>query len=133
MKLDEIILNYFNIINMNDLPQEIWSKIYEYDATYVYCFNKVINELNSKNNYFRIRQSKPPQNSTEMTVFQMSYLQAKHLCDYWNEEFEKKYKIDLSGFLPKTSFYYPEHISDVSSIFPIIDPRKHVVFNVNMI
>ena len=59
-----------------------------------------------------------------MSVFQMSYLQAKHLCDYWNEEFGKKYKLDLSGFLPKTSFYYTEHISDVSNIYPIIDPRK---------
>ena len=33
---------------MNDLPQEIWSKIYEYDSTYVHCFNEVIDELKSK-------------------------------------------------------------------------------------
>jgi hypothetical protein len=115
------------------LPQEIWCKIYEYDSTYVHCFNEVLKELKTKNCYFRIRQTKPLQRSIEMSVFQMSYLQAKHLCDYWNEEFGKKYKLDLSGFLPKTSFYYPEHISDVSNIYPIIDPRKHVVFNVNMI
>jgi hypothetical protein len=115
------------------LPQEIWCKIYEYDSTYVHYFNEVLNELNSKNYYFRIHQTNPLTSSIEMTVFQMSYLQAKQLCDYWNYEFEKKYKLDLSGFLPKTSFYYPEHISDVSNIYPIIDPRKHVVFNVNMI
>ena len=118
---------------MDYLPREILSKIYEYDATYVNCFNEVLNELKNKNNYFRIRQSKPPQNLTEMTIFQMSYTQAKKLCDYWNEEFENKYKLDLQGFLPKTSFYYPEHISDISNIYPIIDRRKHIVFNVNMI
>ena len=38
----------------------------------------------------------------------MSYIQARNLCNYWNEEFEKKNKLDLSGFLPKNSFYYPE-------------------------
>ena len=43
---------------MNYLPREILSKIYEYDATYVNCFNEVLNELKNKNNYFRIRQSK---------------------------------------------------------------------------
>jgi hypothetical protein len=118
---------------MSYLPQEIWSKIYEYDSTYVQFFDKVMSELIRKNSYFRIRQTKPFQHSIEMTIFQMSYFQAKELCDYWNEIFEKKYKISLSGFLPKTSFYYPEHISDISKIYPIIDPRKHVVFNTNMI
>ena len=70
------------------LPQEIWCKIYEYDSTYVHCFNEVLKELKSKNCYFRIRQTKPLQRSIEMSVFQMSYLQAKQLCDYWNYEFD---------------------------------------------
>ena len=133
MKLYQIILNILILLTMNDLPEEIWYKIYEYDLTYVDCFNEVLNELNSKNCYFRIRQTNPLDNSREMKIFEMSYIQAKYFCDYWNYEFEKKYKLDLSGFLPKTSFYYPEHISDISSIYPIIDTRKHIVFNVNII
>ncbi len=30
------------------LPTELWSKIYEYDSTYVHCFNEVIDELNQQ-------------------------------------------------------------------------------------
>ena len=116
------------------LPDEIWSKIYEYDSTYYEIFYYVIKELEKNNCYFRIKQSKPLIHNIEMSIFQMSYIQAKHLCNYWNEEFEKKNKLDLSGFLPKNSFYYPEHISDISSLYPIIDKkRKYIVFNTNML
>ena len=59
-----------------------------------------------------------------MNIFQMSYSQACELCHYWNYTCYKKY--DLSGFLPNNSFYYPEHISDIKSIYPIIDTKLKV-------
>ena len=106
------------------LPQHIWIKIYEYDNTYHEIFKKVLSTLICENKFWRIKQSNPPLNMAEMTIFEMSYSDALSLCNYWNT-FSNKHDINLSGFLPNNSFYYPENISDISGVYPLIDKQKN--------
>jgi len=116
------------------LPQSIWTIIFEYDSTYHVLFENVLMELVTKNKYWRIQQTKPPPNLEEMNIFQMSYPEACELCNYWNKTFYEKYKLHAIGFLPTNSFYYPENISDVSDMYPIIDKkRKHKVYSLRNI
>jgi hypothetical protein len=110
------------------LPDSVWALIYSFDSTYQEHFRTVVlPDLHAKNHFWRIVQSSPPPHVPPMTHFELSWRQARALSAYWNESCP----FDIPGFRPRNSFYFPEHVSDIHAIYPLLVKDRVQVYSLH--
>jgi hypothetical protein len=72
---------------MFDLPMDLQIKIYEYDSTYKDIFSKVLKELHKVYNFWYLHFYNSELSAEMSTQKELTFIQAKHLCNYWNFDF----------------------------------------------